>query len=230
MVAFFYALVTSVATIVGGLLPFLPIVKRIDFRYLVAFASGAMISIAIFGMMREIGPDNVFALGIGFFSIYLIEKLVLIHMCGEAECESHTVGGVAMVGVAMESLIDGIAIAGGYALAPGLGLMIAMAVFIHELPRGLTTTVIMKASNYRWGIIALALAIDSGFTPLGAAIAPLFPRELFQNILAFAAGTFLYVGASDLLPEAHKVFNLRIVLLVLVGAGIVPFLELITGM
>ncbi|HEA47205.1 MAG TPA: hypothetical protein ENH97_02205 [bacterium] len=223
-----YALITSVATIVGGLLPLQARFKRLDSRYLVGFAAGAMISIAFFEMMPEIMPANLAALGLGFFSIYIIEKFIMIHTCGEAECESHTIGGAALIGIAMESLVDGIAIAVGYRISPALGIGIAMAVLIHELPRGFATTVIMKNANYRLRTIFIALAIDAGFTPLGALSSGLFSEGLFKNIIAFAAGTFLYVGASDLLPEAHKRFNIKVVFSVILGVALVLILGLWT--
>lgn len=219
-----YALITSIATIAGGLLPFQTRFRKLDLRYLLGFAAGAMVSIAFFEMMPEITPANLTALGLGFFSIYIIEKFIIIHTCGEEECESHTIGWVALVGIATESLVDGVAIAVGYKISPLLGLGIAMAVFIHELPRGFATTVIMKNANYSVGVIFVALAIDAGFTPLGAISSGLISKSLFKNIIAFAAGTFLYVGASDLLPEAHKRFNIKVIFSVMLGVALVLIL------
>lgn len=209
----------------GGLLPLYTRLKEVELRYLVGFASGLMISIAFFDMLPEIKPENVNALAIGFFFTYLLEKFVMIHSCGERECESHTIGWTTLIGIAAESLVDGAAIATGYAVAPALGLTIALAVFVHEMPRGFSTTVIMRQSNYGNPLIYLALFIDAGFTPLGVILAHFFPPGLFTNLLAFSAGTFIYVGASDLLPEAHRRFNIQVVICVLAGALLVPLLE-----
>ncbi len=233
MTAFLYSLVTSVATITGGLLPFHPRLRRIELRYFIAFASGLMIAIAFFEMLPEVDwvqPGSPLALAAGFFSVYLLEKMVLIHACGEAECEEHTqsLGWPAMIGVAIESLIDGVAIAASYSVAPTLGLTVALAVFAHEVPRGFATTVIMRNGGYGSRGIAASLAVDAGFTPIGTLLAVwLVSPQLLSTLIAFAAGTFLYVGASDLLPEAHKRFNSRVVLMVLLGAAIVPLAEAI---
>ena len=70
----------------------------------------------------------------------------------------------------------------------------------------------------------VALAVDAFFTPLGVLLAPLFPMSSLPIILAFAAGTFLYVGASDLLPEAHKKFNIYVVASVVLGAVVVAII------
>ena len=76
-------------------------------------------------------------------------------------------GGPALISIAAESLIDGLAIAVGFRVAPALGLLIALAVFAHELSRGLTTTVIMQKAGYSRAKVWAALAVDAGFAPLG---------------------------------------------------------------
>jgi zinc transporter ZupT len=230
MIPFLYALVTSAATLTGGVLPMYTRLRLIEQRYMVAFAGGAVVAIALFDLIPEMDSHNAAALLVGFFSIYLLEKLVMIHACGEAECESHDVGGwSALVGIAAESLIDGVAIAVGFNAAPALGLLIALTVFAHEVPRGLTTTLIMQKAGYSrlrvWG----ALAVDAGFAPLGVLLAGLIPASFFDWLIGFTAGVFLYVGASDLLPDAHRRFNLRVVLSTLSGGGLIALLGTLLG-
>lgn len=230
MIAFAYALLTSLATVSGGLLPYHPRLRRVELRYLIAFASGLMISIVFFEMLPELdwaaASGNVIALALGFFLVYVLEKLVMIHACGEEECEEHSLGWPAMIGVSIESLIDGVAIAAAYGMAPALGIVVALAVFAHELPRGFATTVVMQNAGYGRRGVAAALAVDAGFTPLGALAAGLLvtPSRL-TNLVAVAAGTFLYIGAGDLLPEAHKRFNIKVVAMVVLGALLVPLAE-----
>ena len=231
MTGVLYALITSAATLAGGLLPYHPRLRRVELRYLIAFASGLMISIVFFDMLPEVdwtsATTSAAALGAGFFVVYLLEKIVMIHACGEPECEEHALGWPAMIGVSVESLIDGVAIAASYSVAPALGLAVAAAVFAHELPRGFATTVVMKNAGYGWRGVAAALAVDAGFTPIGALFAGLFATPgLLSHLVAFAAGTFLYIGAGDLLPEAHKHFNLKVVGMVLLGALLVPLAQI----
>lgn len=229
----YYSLVTALATYIGGLLPLYSWLRHIQMRYVLAIASGVMLSVAFFEMLPEMGPAeiNFVALGVGFFSIYIIEKLVLIHSCGESECETHTIGLVSLIGIAVESLVDGMAIAAGFSLAPAIGIPIALAVMVHEIPRGFTTSVIMKTSGYKNRTIVLGLSVDALFCPLGAALVVFWlrtvPTNLFQLLLAFAAGTFIYIGASDLLPEAHKRFNIKVVMMVVAGVLLIPGMELL---
>ena len=234
MIGLLYTLVTSAATVTGGLLPYHPFFRRLELRYLVAFSAGLMTSIVFFEMLPELdwakSSANVIALALGFFVVYVLEKLVMIHACGEEECETHSLGWPAMIGVAIESLVDGVAIAAAYRVAPALGLVVAVAVFAHEVPRGFATTIVMKNAGYDWRGVAPALAVDAGFAPLGALAAGwLVSPSLLSLLIAFAAGTFLYIGAGDLLPEAHKRFNIKVVAMVVLGAAVVPLAEAILG-
>lgn len=229
MIPLLYALITSIGTLTGGMLPMYTHLRLIEQRYMVAFAGGTMVAIALFDLIAEMQSHNAAALLTGFFVVYLLEKLVMLHSCGETECEAHTIGWSALIGIAAESLIDGVAIAVGFRAAPALGLLIALTVFIHEVPRGLTTTIIMQEAGYSrlktWGV----LAVDAGFAPLGVLLAGLIPSSSIEWSIGFTAGVFLYVGASDLLPDAHRRFNLRVVITTLAGGGLIPLLGILFG-
>jgi len=237
MISLTLAFASAASTLIGGMVPLLTRLRELmGDRYLLGFASGAMLSVAFLEMLPEVaehGPAelNFFALAAGFFLLYLVEKLVLIHACPEGACEVHTMGLVALIGIALESLLDGVAIAVGFHISAGVGASIALAVIAHEFPRGFTTSVIMLGSGYRRRGVLGALAVDSLFTPVGASLVllGLFPQKFFAPLLAFAAGTFIYVGASDLLPEAHRRFNLRVILSVFLGLALILSLERALG-
>ena len=230
MVPLLFGLISAVSTMSGGMLPLYTRIRDIGSRYLLGFAAGVMLSVAFLEMLPEMaeqGKPNFVALAVGYFSVYLVEKLVMVHSCPEGECEVHTIGWTALIGIGAESLLDGVAIGIGFHLAPEVGLTIALAVLIHEFPRGFATTVIMRNADYTLRRIWGALSIDALFTPLGVVLVlvGLFPQGLFMPLLGFAAGTFIYVGASDLLPEAHRTFNIWVVASVILGLLLVPALE-----
>lgn len=223
-----YAFIASISSVIGGLLPIYTRLKQIRTNYLIGFAAGVLISTALFGMLPEALLESnkiVTPLALGFFSLYLIEKSVMIHACKETECDVHTTGWVGMIGLGLESILDGIAIAVGYITEPALGLIIAFAVAVHELPVGFSTSIIMIRSNYDRKNTLLALFVTSFLTVVGALIAGFFPKEYFGLILAFTAGTFIYIGASDLLPQAHERVDWIVVVSVVSGAIIVPLFE-----
>ncbi len=104
-----------------------------------AFAAGVLISTALF---------------------------VMIHACKETECDVHTTGWVGMIGLGLESALDGIAIAVGYFTHEALGLIIAFAVAVHELPVGFSTSIIMMRSHYDRKNTLLALFVTLFLTVL----------------------------------------------------------------
>lgn len=222
------AAVVAITTLFGGLLPLYTRLREIELRYLVGFAAGVMVSTAFFEIIPEVGRFSFISSGflaLGFFSLYALEKTILIHSCGESECEIHTpIGWVSLIGIGVESLVDGMAIAVGFKQSALLGLTIALAVAIHEIPRGFSTTVIMKNSDYKKPVIFGALALDSLLTPAGAVAGLGFPAGFFSAVVAFTAGTFLYVGAADLLPGAHQRFNFAVISSVLAGGAVIPIL------
>ena len=234
MMHIIYAFVATVSSILGGLFPHHSKIKVMKTHYLIGFAAGVLISTAIFEMLPEalVGIEDInFALplALGFFSLYLIEKVVMIHACTEMGCDVHNVGWVGLIGLGLESLLDGIAIAIGYFTNPVLGFIIALAVVVHELPVGFSTSVIMRSSGYGVGKSMLALVSTSALTIVGALISPMFPGRFFGHILAFTAGTFIYIGASDLLPEAHKTVDWNVVVMVLSGAALIPVIGVVFG-
>ncbi len=231
MIYLLYAFLATISSIVGGVLPLYTKIRNVNSQYLIGFASGILISTALFEMLPEaiieIGSsDFTKPLAAGFFTLYLIEKVAMIHACKETECELHHTGWVGMIGLGFESLLDGVAIAVGFIANPFLGLFIALAVIVHEFPVGFSTSIIMRSSGYSVNKSFLALVLTSALTLVGAFVAPVFPPSFFGPILAFTAGSFIYIGASDLLPEAHRErVSWWVVAAVFSGACIIPLFE-----
>jgi zinc transporter ZupT len=230
-----YAFIATLASILGGVLPLYTKIKEIRTQYLIGFAAGVLVSTALFEILPEalkvIEPAKLgLPLSLGFFSLYVVEKVAMIHACTETECDIHHAGWVGLIGLSLESLLDGIAIAIGYLTNPMLGLFIALAVIVHELPVGFSTSIIMRSSGYSVEKSLVALIVTSFLTVAGALISQIFPAHLFGQVLAFTAGTFIYIGASDLLPEAHRSVDWTVVFTVLVGAALIPLVELLFGM
>lgn len=223
---YFLALIAALSDILSGLLLLHPRVNSIGTRYIVGFASGIVISTAFFELIPESNVvDNYLYLGLGFFSFYLLEKIVMLHSCGEQECETHNLGWVAAVGMSADNIVDGIGIAVGYLTDPALGILITIAVVAHEIPQGITTAVLMRDAGFRFPHIMATLVFAGTMYPLGALASGIVPPSLYTAIIAFVAGSFIYIGVGDLLLEAHKRFNVKVVLSVLFGAALLLALE-----
>ncbi len=212
------ACIAGLSDVFGGWLGFRTRISRIMPRYVIGFAAGILISVTLINVLPEINmqTQSIF-IALGFFTFYIIEKALMLHACGEEECKVHKAGGITVFGMALDNVVDGISIAVGYAVNPMLGLIITAGVVVHEIPQGIASSVIMKNAGYTKKKSYIILIIAGILYPIGAILSRFIPPELNLAVLAFVAGDFLYIGASDLLPEAHKKFNARVIVSVLFG-------------
>jgi len=193
--------------------------------FLISFAIGILLATAFFHLL----PESIDLTSKGWFYwvlgaiilLYLIEHLTIIHFCQEEECEIHAMGAVSLLGIGIHSLIDGIIIGVGFKVSFIIGFLAASAVIFHETAEGIIIYTLLikdkttrnKALFYSW-LVALA-------TPFGAILTFLFIQNTSQEtlgwLIAFSAGSFIYIGASDLIPETHRKYNFLNIFLVLLG-------------
>jgi zinc transporter ZupT len=187
---------------------------------LIAFGAGIRIGAAYFDLI----PESVEHLGgaldmamlftaIGFLSFYAIEKLTMIHVGHEAaseldhgEAHHRHIGLAGALGMTLHSLLDGVALAAGLAVGGGLGLVIAVVVVVHRFSDGIGVVSFLVAGRtpreeiYRWvALVAIAPVVG---VVLGLMVP--VPDQVLGGMLAVFAGFFLYIGAAELLPEAHR--------------------------
>jgi zinc transporter ZupT len=222
-----YALIAGLADLVSGWLALRWKSDPLEPRYVIAFAAGVILAVTFFDILPEVRMESDYMyVAAGFLAFYLLEKTMMIHACGESECEAHEVGPVAVFGMALDNVIDGIGIATGYFIHPLLGLAITFAVVLHEIPQGITSALIMKRAHWSRGKIFLTLSVAGGLYPVGALLAGFIPEDFLHMALAVIAGDFLYIGASDLLPDAHRRFNFKVIFSLLLGIGFMLILKL----
>jgi zinc transporter ZupT len=215
---YLYALIAGSSDFLSGWLALRVERGRIEPRYVIAFAAGVLLAATFFEILPEVNlkADSAY-LALGFITFYLLEKLVMIHACGEAECHTHQIGPIAVLGMALDNVVDGAGIMIGYLIDPFLGLTITLAVVCHEIPQGVTSALIMREAKWRAEGTMLALVLAGLLYPIGALLAGFIPAGFQQKLLAFIAGDFIYLGAGDLLPEAHRQFNWKVIASVLGG-------------
>ena len=219
MLYILFALLAAAADILSGALALHPRFREISKRYAVALASGIVVSAAFLELLpaSDIQNNAIFVV-LGFFTFYLVEKIIMLHTCGEEECESHTMGWAAVVGMASDNLIDGVGIAIAYLTDPSFGLIVTVAVVVHEIPQGMASTVLMQKAGYNTKRILTVLGFAGAAYPIGALLSSFVPSDLYVIIIAFVAGDFIYIGAADLLGEAHRQFNYKVVIATILGA------------
>lgn len=225
---YLYALIAGLSDVISGGWALRRKTDLIEPRYVIAFAAGALMAAAFFHVLPEVDlKGNAVFVALGFVVFYVLEKVMMIHACGESECDTHRMGPVAVVGMALDNIVDGAGIVVGYQINPLLGLVITVAVVLHEIPQGVTSAIIMREAGWSKGWTYLMLIIAGILYPIGALVAGWIPAGFQAKLLAFIAGDFIYIGAGDLLPEAHRRFNWKVVFLVILGMVFMYALKLI---
>lgn len=216
MVGILVAALTFFSTSLGGLAA---VRVRDRMHLLLGFSSGAVIGVALFDIFPELiarsqgaGIDishaMLFVAG-GFLTFFLLEKLTALHNGpGHGHQHDHPtreVGIVAAAGLSFHSFLDGVAIGVGFKTNATLGVAIGVAVLVHDFSDGLNTVTVVLAHGNTLRRAVRWLLVDA-ITPLVGAtlalVAPL-PSSVLPYILGSFVGVFLYIGASDLLPEAR---------------------------
>ena len=209
-------LCTSASTFLGGTIA---LRTRGSLRYFFAFSAGTLLAIALTDLLPEAIEASaeapgfraaVFYVILGSFVVFhLVERYVLVHhVHGSAAAHDadHTAGGLGASGLVVHSLLDGVAIGAAFQASTGVGLVVALAVIAHDFADGVNTvTLTRRVSQSRRRALAFLLA--DAAAPLAGAIATLFvtiPVRWLALALGFFVGHFLYIGASDLIPEMYR--------------------------
>lgn len=209
-----------------------------DPRYIIAFSSGIVVAAVFFELLPEavVGlPEDalrwhMLLVAGGFFSFYVVEKVLMLHACGEPECTTHAYSPTMVAGMAADNVVDGVGIAAGYLIDPLIGLIVTLVVVAHEIPQGITSAELLKHAKWKRRNIYTVLLIAGAAYVVGAGLGNFITAQLEQAALAFVTGTFIYIGAADLMAEAHRRFNVKVILAVLVGAAIMYGLTEVEGL
>jgi ZIP family zinc transporter len=208
-----FASLTLVSTGLGGIAA---IRLRDRLHLLLGFSSGAVLGVAIFDILPEVfaldgGASYMPVVAVGFLAFFGLERYTAMHRPREhahaVAAHEQELGALTAAGLALHSFLDGVAIGVGFQASLQIGLLIALGVIAHDLSDGLNTvTVVLAHGNPSLRRATFWLAIDMITPVLGAATTLLFDLRagLLPWVLAFFAGSFLYIGASDLLPEARE--------------------------
>lgn len=210
------ALATFASTLAGGAFA-LKFRSRVHF--ILAFTAGVLLGVVAFDVLPETfalaytrGIDAtraMIALVVGFLLFHALEKFVLIHHGHEEDYASHRhpqVGMLSALALAGHSFMDGIGIGLAFQVSDAAGVAVAIAVIAHDFCDGLNTVSLMLVHGNTSLRSKLMLLLDAIAPVAGAASTLLFdaPPGALVLYLGFFAGFLLYIGASDILPEAHS--------------------------
>ncbi len=199
--------------------------------FLVSFAAGALLGDAFIHILPQMTQNYGFTIAssvyiiLGMMFFFVLEKIIHWRHCHMPESKEHThpFAYINLIGDGFHNFIDGLFIGGSYLVSIPVGFATTLAVVLHEIPQEIGDLSVLihggfseyKALFYNFltAITAIAGAI---FSLLIASSASTFPKFL----LPFTAGGFIYIAASDLLPELHKEVKIRHSLFQLLGIGL----------
>ncbi len=210
---------------------------------LVAFAAGLLVSGALLHLLdrasRLIGIDEGLTWALASFLVfYLLEAHFVphVHARGESPIEgdphrhTHQLGPLVVLGLGLHSIIDGVSVGAGLSAGAVIGSVTALLVVVHKLPVGIAAMSALYHSGVPGGRAALITTGLAAVTPLAVIVSYFVLRgvsdHLLGVLLALAGGSFLYVGAADLLPEGQATGRPANTFMFLVGAIIMAAIKL----
>src|SRR5438067_1396590 len=201
-----------VATMLGGTFA---LFRRDRLHLILGFSAGAVLGVSLFDLLPEAfnlttkhyaAATVTLLVAVGFFSFMFLNRILLLHP------EDHTddsaprrSGALGAASLSLHSFLDGVGIGLAFKVSTAVGAVVAAAVLAHDFSDGINTvTVILK--NRGKGIRALKWLLLDALAPLlGVASTYLYSLSDVNLgiVLSIFCGFFLYIGASDLLPESH---------------------------
>lgn len=216
MTVLLLSLMAALAALIGG---YVAIHNRKHLNLALGFTAGIIIGLVAFDLLPEIFSISdaqnlapiwpMITLVSGFLLFHIIEKAILLHHGNEKQYGPHQhphVGIVGAVALSGHSFLDGVSIGIGFQVSPAVGTAVAIAVIGHRFADGFNTTNVMlhhknKAEDaMKMLLVASVMPIIGGLTTLLFSL----PESILAIYLGFFAGFLLYIGASDILPQAHS--------------------------
>ncbi len=181
--------------------------------YVISFSAGALLGDVFLHLLPEVavsgltvGLSGLVLLGLAGF--FVLEKVLQWehchhHVAGEKD-HVHAFAKMNLVGDGVHNFLDGLVIAAAYLVSLPVGLATTVAVGLHEIPQEIGDFGVLLHGGFSRGK-ALALNFASGLLALvGAFVGLWLGSGVSSVIVALAAGGFLYIAGSDLLPELHR--------------------------
>jgi len=208
---------------------------------LIAFSAGTLLGGAFLHLlpeaMVEINKDVVFlVLIMGFSIFFLVEKFLHWHHCHEEiKTCPHPFTYLILWGDGIHNFIDGLAIAVSFMVDIRFGILTTLIIISHELPQEISDFAILLHGGMQKKKVIIYNFLSQLTAVIGGIVGFYLSESLnFQPyMLAFAAGGFIYIAASDLIPEIKKEGNLSksaiTYLLFLGGIIFMILIKLLTG-
>lgn len=225
-ISIYFVLIIAIS-LAGGILPLIAKWREGTIRLFVSFGAGVLLAAAFIHMIpasaQLLGSEMGIPLLIGFLSLYVFEKFVMVHACEAHDCHYHTLGWAAFLGLGLHSLTDGLVLGTSF-VVPEITMAVFLAILLHKFPASFSLSSILILEKFSRKKIYALLAIFTLAVPIGGLITYFLLSDGSEKVIgwlvAFSAGTFLHVAADDLLPEVHSAKTNRLATLVTFFLGL----------
>jgi zinc and cadmium transporter len=238
VIQFIFISFVFIFTLIGGFLAFR---FKNRMNLILGLTAGIILGVVSFdvfpeiiGMTNKLGVDPLkpmIALVVGFILFHIAEKFLLGHYSNENHYGPHThpvVGKFQALALAGHLFVDGLGIGLAFQISSTTGIFMAIAVIAHSFSDGLNVVSLMLHHKNTDKRTLQFLFIDA-LAPVLGCVSTLFftlPEKVLLIYLGFFAGFLLYIGVSDILPEAHSEnSSMKTVLMTIIG---VLFIFLVT--
>jgi len=234
MEAIILSIFTFVSTFSGGMFA---VRFKNKLHLIMGFTAGVLLGVVSFDIFPEIitrvnqtginAIEPMIALVLGFLIFHIFEKVIVIHHAHEEDYARHKhpqVGIFSALALIGHSFMDGVGIGLGFQVSPEVGLLVAVAVIAHDFTDGMNTVTLMLHNKNSVKKSKQFLLFDSLAPVVGVFSTFLFvvPPHFLVWYLGFFAGFLLYIGVSDILPEAHsKHSSFKLIGLTIIGVALI---------
>lgn len=209
-------IVIAIAVFLSAFLGGLFALKFKDKLHLIlGLSAGSVIGVAFFDLLPEsfnlgIGKfSNEIVAGfiiIGFILYMVIDRLLIPHSHHDHDCDNRSHKGVfGAGGLVLHSMVDGLMVGLAFQASAGLGIVMAIAILVHDFSDGINTVNMILRSGGEASVARKWLFADA-LAPVFGIFISIFiktPENILSVLIPIFCGFFIYMGASDLLPESH---------------------------
>lgn len=183
-------------------------------KLLIALSAGTMLATVFLHILPEVAEmteephDYLMLTMLSFVLFFFIEKVLHWRHCHDSSCEDHHhFGTMNLIGDAIHNFIDGLLIAGAFMVSPAVGIPTTIAIAMHEIPQEIGDFAVLLYSGFTKNK-AIFLNILISFTAVIGGVVGYYLIDINQTLtmylLPIAAGGFLYIATSDLIPELRQ--------------------------
>ena len=205
---------------VGVALVFLYLKKEIISKislFLISLSAGALMGGAFLHLLPEasqvVDINNLYLIVlIAFIFFFFLEKLLFWRHCHKENCPVHTFGYMNLFGDALHNFIDGLVIASTFIIDFRLGITTTLAIALHEIPQEIGDFGVLIHAGFKKKQALIINYIVALTVVMGGVVGyflSFWLEDIIPYLLPFAAGGFIYIAASDLMPEIRKESNFK---------------------